>query len=154
MSGALSKRIKQPSFRTLGQEALLNLLVASDTIRQETEALCDRFNITASQFNVLRILRGVHPEGYPRCEITERMLIRAPDVTRLVDRLERQGLVERVRSESDRRLSLTRITKKGLSLVSKMDNPLLAMEKDLERRLGPDGCREMVRLCEAIYDGH
>src|SRR5215470_9090161 len=112
MGEALKKRLKQARFEDSVQEAMLNLLVAASHIRERTEQMCLRHNITSAQYNVLRILRGAHPEGYPRCEIATRMVEKAPDVTRLIDRLQQQGLVERVRSEEDRRHSLTKITSK------------------------------------------
>jgi DNA-binding MarR family transcriptional regulator len=153
MASGLGERIKQHKFRSVGHEALLNLLVASEHIHQKMEVICAEFGITPSQFNVLRILRGGYPEGYPRCDIADRMVIRAPDVTRLVDRLEAQGLAERIKSEGDRRLSLTRITKEGLDLVGQMDEPVSRLHDDIEQRVGRKDCRILIRLCEAVYNG-
>src|SRR5689334_18026073 len=98
-------------------EAMLNLFVAVDHLRGKVGDVCGRFGITNGQYNVLRILRGAHPDGHPRCEIAKRMIEKAPDVTRLVDRLEAMGFVERARSKDDRRLSIARITPKGLQLL-------------------------------------
>ena len=95
---------------------------------------CGERGITQAQYNVLRILRGAHPAGYPRGEISARMVDRAPDVTRLIDRLESAGLVERVKAANDRRLSVTRITRAGLSLLAKLDAPIRAINRDLGRR--------------------
>src|SRR6202023_2149083 len=120
MGDALRHRIQQVHFESAVQEAFLNILVAADHLRAQTERLCAGFGLSASQYNVLRILRGVHPEGHSRCEITRRMLERAPDVTRLIDRLEKRGWVTRDRCERDRRLSISRITAAGLELLDRI----------------------------------
>lgn len=148
----LKKRIKQEAdFASPAEEAFLNLLVAADTVRTRLDRICADNGITHGQYNVLRILRGVHPGGHPRCEIAARLLERAPDVTRLVDRLEANGLVERNRSEEDRRVSLTCITKKGLDLLEEMEPHLKEFRRDLSRRLTVRDCEELTRICETIY---
>jgi len=128
----------------------LNLLVASGFVHEFTEKICNPFGITGVQYNLLRILRGVYPEGHPRCEIAERMIERAPDVTRLIDRIEAQGLVERIPSEIDRRQSVTRITKKGLDVVAK-----IPLEKEVQKffgkRITSQDKQELIRICEKIY---
>lgn len=151
MGEILARRIRQSSFESPAQEALLNVLVAAGAIRQCVDEACARAGLTQGQYNVLRILRGAHPEGYPRCDIAVRMLERAPDVTRLIDRLAAQGLVERVRGTADRRLSVTRITRAGLEVLRRLDRPVAAIARALERRLGEPELRELSRLCEALY---
>jgi len=123
MGEALKRRIKQTAdFANPAQEAMLNLIVAADYVSVRLERACAEFGITRPQYNVLRILRGAHPGGHPRAEISARLLANAPDVTRLVDRLQAQGLVERDRVEEDRRLSVARITRKGLRLLDQMQH--------------------------------
>ena len=151
MGDALRKRIQQSRFESETQEAILNLLVAADHLRSRTERICSELGISASQYNVLRILRGVHPQGHPRCEIARRMIERAPDVTRLIDRLKRRGLVERARGERDRRLSISRITPPGLELLERIDPRLAELQRELAGRLPPRDCRELSRICEEIY---
>jgi DNA-binding MarR family transcriptional regulator len=102
------------------QRGVVGLLVAAGRVQQLLAEVCERYGITHDQYNVLRVLRGVHPRGHPRYEVTRRLINRAPDVTRLLDRLEERGLVERVRSDEDRRLSLSRVTPKGLRLLEAM----------------------------------
>jgi DNA-binding MarR family transcriptional regulator len=153
MGDALRHRIQQTRFESPAQEALLNLLVAADHLRARTERLCSEFGLSASQYNVLRILRGVHPEGHPRCEIARRMIERAPDVTRLIDRLEKRGWVERDRSERDRRLSISRITPAGLELLARIGPRLEVAYREFAERVPPEDCRELSRICEAIYAG-
>jgi DNA-binding MarR family transcriptional regulator len=152
MGEALKKRIKQTAdFASPAEEAMLNLMVAADHVRSRLDRVCAESGLTHGQYNVLRILRGVYPEGHPRCEIAARMLEKAPDVTRLVDRLEAQGLVERERSEEDRRLSVTRITKKGLGVLDKMDSALGEIKRYVGERVSRRDCRELSRICEGLY---
>src|SRR3989304_5725964 len=120
MGEILKKRLKQSRFESSEQEAILNILGASNHLKSKIDAVCLKYGITMSQFNVLRILNGKYPEGYPRCDIISRMIDPAPDVTRLIDRLIKQELVERFTSDEDRRLSLARITKKGIAVLKKI----------------------------------
>ena len=151
MGEALKKRISQDSFESPAVEAMLNLLVASDYMAQKADEACAEFDITRGQFNVLRILKGVYPEGHPRCEIIRRMLEKAPDVTRLVDRLEEQGLAVRDRCKVDRRLSITRITAAGIALLEKMAPRMKQMGDHFAERVSRRDCRELSRICEGLY---
>lgn len=152
MGDALKKRLKQSAdFGSPAEEAVLNLMVAADHVRGRLERTCSDFGITPGQYNVLRILRGAHPAGHPRCEIAARLLEKAPDVTRLVDRLESQGLVSRDRSEEDRRLSVTRITRKGLELLERMEPAMDEANKYFKERVSRQDCRVLTRICEGIY---
>jgi len=121
MGEILKRRLKQEKFSSVEQEGLLNLFIASNYLHSKLQIICNDFNITLAQFNVLRILKGAHPNGYPRGEIIRRMVEPAPDVTRLIDRLIKEGFVERFYSDKDRRLSLARITKKGIALLLKIN---------------------------------
>lgn len=153
MGEALRKRIRQTAdFSSPAEEAMLNLMVTADHIRTLLDRVCVDYGITHGQYNVLRILRGVHPEGHPRCEISARMLEKAPDVTRLVDRLETQGLVRRSRSEVDRRLSITLITANGLSLLEEMEPALEGVARYFAERVSRRDARELSRICEGLYE--
>ena len=151
MGDSLRKRIQQEKFESPVIEAVFNLVVAADHVRARTDDVCEAFGISASQYNVLRILRGVHPDGHPRCEIARRMLERAPDITRLIDRLEAQDLVERDRSQSDRRLSISRITQKGLALLTRMTPRIRDLNIYFSERISRRDRRELSRICEGIY---
>jgi DNA-binding MarR family transcriptional regulator len=153
MGDALRQRLQQSRFESDAQEALLNVLVAADHLRARVEQLCAEFGLSAPQYNVLRILRGIHPQGHSRCEIARRMIERAPDVTRLIDRLERRGWVERDRCERDRRLSISRITTAGLELLQRIGPQVEQVQHELEERLPREDCRELSRICEEIYSG-
>jgi DNA-binding MarR family transcriptional regulator len=152
MGDALRRRIQQDRFESPLQEAILNLLVAADSIRDLFDSTCAELGITVSQYNVLRILRGIHPEGHPRGEIARRMIERAPDVTRLIDRLEKQGFVARDRTERDRRLSISRITPAGLELLTRLEPRVRQVHEKIAERLSPDDQRELSRICERVYE--
>jgi DNA-binding MarR family transcriptional regulator len=147
----LKRRLRQSRFESVHHEALLNLMVAAGHVRAVLDRVCAEHGITQPQYNVLRILRGAHPEGYPRCEVSPRMVVRAPDVTRLIDRLEAQGFVERARSGADRRLSITRITKKGLQLLDDMAPAIVDIHEQVSRRISAKDARELSRICELVY---
>jgi len=151
MGDALKRRLKQEKFESPLQEAMLNLLVAASHVRERVDRVCEQYGITNAQYNVLRILRGAHPDGYPRCEIACRMIERAPDVTRLIDRLEQQELVGRDRSDEDRRLSITRITQKGIDLLARMNPALEEVHRHIGERMSLADRREMSRICEGLY---
>ena len=121
MGEILKKRLKQEKFSSIEQEGLLNLFIASNYLHSKLDSICNGYQITIAQFNVLRILMGAHPEGYPRGEIIRRMVEPAPDVTRLIDRLIKEDFDKRYNSKEDRRLSLARITKKGIALLTKIN---------------------------------
>jgi DNA-binding MarR family transcriptional regulator len=152
MGDALKRRIRQARFDNPVHEAILNVVVAANYIRECDDRVIESFGITLPQYNVLRILRGVHPDGHPRCDIAARMLDRAPDVTRLIDRLEEKKLVERDRSSRDRRHSITTITKRGLQLLEQMDAPMQENIAMFQHRLGAKDAKELSRLCEKIYE--
>jgi DNA-binding MarR family transcriptional regulator len=153
MGKILSRRLKQENFESLEQEAILNILVASNHIRSKVETLCVRFGISLSQFNVLRILNGKYPAGYPRGDIISRMIEPAPDVTRLIDRLIKANLVERYSSVEDRRLSLARITKSGQSLLKKIKPEIDALNSIVADNLSKAESKQLSFLLEKVYAG-
>jgi DNA-binding MarR family transcriptional regulator len=147
---AIRERIQQRRFHSLAAEAVISLLVAADHLDQTVAPVWVQHGITADQYNVLRILRGVHPDGHPRNEVARRMIRRAPDVTRMLDRLVRQGLVRRRRNPADRRESIATITDAGLALLARIDPEIHALQTTLTRVLSERELRELVRLCDAL----
>ena len=121
---------KRHPFDLPEQEAALNLARTADFLHQPFEQLFESHGLSGPQYNVLRILRGHGAGGVPCHAVGEQMVARTPDVTRLVDRLERAGLAERVRTPEDRRVVLVRATAAGLGLLARLDRPVL----DLHRR--------------------
>jgi len=111
----------QPSPGGIGYVALLR---TADRLKTYFETIVAPFDITGQQYNVLRILRGAEPEGLPTLTIAERMIERAPGITRMIDRLEAKGLVVRELRQQDRRCVHCRITEKGLNLLELLDAPV------------------------------
>jgi len=151
MGEILKKRLKQKKEMPLREEVELNIRVASALMEGNLDSMISQFGITGAQYNVLRILKGVYPEGHPRCEIAKRMIDKAPDITRLIDRLEKQELVKRDRTKEDRRMSITRITARGLKLMDEIAPFVEETHKEITKNLTNDECRELSRLIEKLY---
>ncbi len=152
MGRVLRQRLRQSRFDSPVHEALLNVIVAAGHVRERLDRVCQEHSISATQFNVLRILRGAQPEGLARCEIVPRLLDRAPDVTRLVDRLAVAGLVERSRSGQDGRQSIARITRRGLALLEKLDVAMRKAGGVFEARLTSTEAEQLSGLLEKLYE--
>lgn len=150
MAPTVLQRLKQRSFESPYQEAILSLLVAADQVNRVLESCCEQYGITAAQYNVLRILRGIHPEGHPRSEIIARMIHVAPDVTRLIDRLERLELATRGKSTSDGRLSLTFITPTGLALLDRMQHDIEFIDREIAKHLTIAEAQQLAALAEKV----
>lgn len=146
----IRERLQQRRFHSVAEEAVVGLMVAADHLDRSVAPIWERHEITADQYNVLRILRGVYPGGHPRNEVARRMIHRAPDVTRMLDRLVRRGLVARVRNADDRRESVATITKAGLALLERIAPDLLAVQKAVTAPLTDPKLRQLVRLCDAL----
>ncbi len=148
MAPTLQDEIKQTKpFRTLQQEAQLNMVRTANELSDAFEQMLKPHGITGTQYNVLRILRGAEPQGLCRNEVSQRLLNRMPDATRLLDRMEDAGLVTRERSETDRRLVTTRITKKGRQLVDGLDE---AADEQHERALGHMTEKQLHQLIDLL----
>ena len=152
MGEILKNRLKQEKFSSVEQEVVLNQLVAANYLHSKLDTICGDFKITLAQFNVLRILKGTHPAGFPRHEIIRRMIEPAPDVTRLIDRLIREGFVERFYSAKDRRLSLARITKKGINLLTKINPEVDKFNSDYASSLTKSEIEMLSSICEKLYE--
>jgi DNA-binding MarR family transcriptional regulator len=151
MGRALEVRLASRKFEGPHQEAMLNIIVASSHVRGLLDEVFAGEGLTPAQYNALRILNGAYPEGYPRGEIARRMLDRAPDLTRLLDRLARRGLVNRSRTGEDGRQSIARITPKGRQMLAGMHGLVRAVVKHLEQRLSEREAKTLSRLCEKVY---
>src|ERR687886_1577562 len=136
------KRARPPRAQT----AYVALLSTADRVRTFFETVCAPFDITAQQYNVLRILRGAEPEGLPTLTIAERMIERTPGITRMIDRLESKGLVEREIRPHDRRCVYCRITAKGLKLLKLLDEPVEEANRAAFRGLSAAELEQLVAL--------
>lgn len=126
--------------------AFLELLRTTDTLSRGLIALLKNRALSPNQYNVLRILRG-SVEGLPCGELSRRMITRDPDITRLLDRLEKRGLITRWREAADRRLVMARITREGLQLLARLDEPVEAAHR---RQLGHLGRKRLAALIELL----
>lgn len=142
-------RLKQDHFESEVQQAMLSILVSADFIKRKQLAVCGLKNLTHSQYNILRILKG-NTAGYCRKEIIERMLEKAPDVTRLIDGLVTENMAERVSSETDKRMSLTRITEKGINLLSELHGPMQTFSQELNEIFSKHDLHMITELCGRI----
>ena len=122
MASELQAELKQHKpFRSLKEEATLSIWRTAALLEHAFESALKPHRITSTQYNVLRILRGAEPDGLCRNEISARLVRQAPDVTRLLDRLEDSKLIARERGGDDRRFVLTRITRAGLGLLDDVE---------------------------------
>jgi DNA-binding MarR family transcriptional regulator len=124
--------------------------VASRFLERMSQLLKTEARVTVSQYNVLRILRGAHPMRLPSSEISNRMVARDPDITRLVDRLAARGLVDRERNDRDRRVVEVGITKQGLALLKKLDPSMADLPKALLGHLGAEKLEQLADLLDAV----
>ena len=133
--------------RTLRQQAHIGLIRAGALLRDDMELMLKPHGLTEQQYNVLRILRGAEPEGLCRNDIRDRMLNRMSDMTRLLDRLEAAGLVERFRVGDDRRMVMTRITPQGGAVLAGIDDQA---DREQERRLQSLSDEQVAALLELV----
>ncbi len=151
----LQAELKQRKpFRSSAQELSVGLLRTADVLRHVLADQVRAGGITLQQYNVLRILRGAGDEGLPTLEIADRMIERAPGVTRLIDRLEKKGFAERRRCSPDRRQILCFITEAGLRLLAKLDGPVTSAEEAFAQSLGRTTVRRLNRALETLRRRH
>lgn len=154
MASRLQEEIKQNKpFSGIEQEALLNIHRTSGHVAHFLQQILKKHGLTDSQYNVLRILRGAGPEGLRCMEIGERMISRDPDITRLLERLERRRLIERSRDQTDRRVVYTRISREGLSLLKELDPTVEAGAKASLSHMDGEKLRTLIGLLEEVRQG-
>src|ERR1700685_445960 len=127
------------------ETVFLDLLRTCDLLSRRPAQLLKAEEVSATQYNVLRILRGA-PEGLPCGEIANRMITRDPDVTRLLDRLEKRGLISRCRETKDRRTVKVRIAPEGLKVLEKLDEPVQSAHRQRLGHLGRGRLQELTEL--------
>jgi DNA-binding MarR family transcriptional regulator len=153
MPSRLQAEIKQTKpFASLGHEAALGLLRTAAIIEHLNDETLRPFGLTGTQFNVLRILRGAGQDGLCGREIGERMINRVPDVPRLLDRLEKAGLVSRERDRTDRRHVSTRITARGRQVLDEIDKITMPAEVRFQR-LTQDQLKALIAALDVIREG-
>jgi DNA-binding MarR family transcriptional regulator len=141
------EKLQPKGFATAAAAAWVGIFAAGDYLSHQAEDVFRTHGVTGDQYNVLRILRGARPHGLARREITARLLRRAPDVTRMLDRLEASGLIERGRDAEDARRSIARITRRGLALLDRVDPEIEQAMAVATAPLRESELREVARLC-------
>ena len=142
-----TENAKAPRAGALEEQVFVALAITTDVLSRRLEPVLRAADISPTQYNVLRILRG-SPEGLACGEIGSRMISRDPDITRLLDRMEKRGLVSRCRETEDRRMVLTRITEAGQRLLKQLDSPVLETHRLLLGHLGPEKLKKLRELLE------
>jgi DNA-binding MarR family transcriptional regulator len=145
MKQAVQRSKKRQEQACPEEAAALDLVRTSDLLSRGPLQVLKTEDLSGTQYNVLRILRGA-PEGLPCGEIASRMITRDPDVTRLLDRLEKRGLISRCRETKDRRTVMTRIAPPGLKLLASLDEPIRDAHRKQLGHLGPKRLQTLAEL--------
>jgi DNA-binding MarR family transcriptional regulator len=132
------------------EEVVLALLRTGESLTAPVADVLRGADLSLSQYNVLRILRGAGKDGLPCGEISARMIRRDPDLTRLLDRLEKRGLVERARGTADRRVVTATITDQGLKLLESLDEPVEASMKRATSHMPAARLRELMEILDEL----
>lgn len=152
---SLGQEIKKiRPFESVEQEAFLNLLRTADVLAGEVADLFKPSRLSSTQYNALRILRGAGPDGLPCGEVAARMITRDPDVTRLLDRLEKRGLISRCRGKKDRRVVCARITDAGVGLLDELDPRVLQAHRKQLSHMSAEQLKQLIELLELARKQH
>jgi DNA-binding MarR family transcriptional regulator len=135
---------------TLEQQVFLELIRVNGVLMRGVEEVLKSADLSSSQFNVLRILRGAGADGLACGEVGGRMITHDPDITRLLDRLESRGLIARERQQEDRRVVKTRITAQGSALLKEMEPPLGALHKRQFSAIPNEQLEELAKLLSVL----
>ena len=153
MPSQLQAELKQARpFKSLEEEANLSIQRTAALLEHAFEAALKPHRLTATQYNVLRILRGSEPAGLCRSEIAERLVRQVPDVTRLLDRLEDSKLIVRQRAGEDRRYVVTRITRSGLHLLEEVQHRIDEIHRKQLGHLDQAQLRKLIALLAAVRE--
>ena len=153
MAGLKREIVQERPFASLEEEAMLNLMRTSDCLSRAFHRKTRQWGLSSTQYNVLRILRGAHPNGLTCATIGSRMITAEPDITRLLARLKALKLIRQQRDSEDRRVLWTCISEAGLNLLREMDPVIQAAPKELLARLNNVELTELIRLLELARCG-
>lgn len=150
----LLKEIKQTKpFANLEEEVFLNLQRTAYLLQQKSDEVLKIEELTGTQYNVLRILRGAGKNGLACSRISDRMVTKDSDITRLLERLEKRGLIEKGRAEEDRRVIVSKITDEGLRVLEKLDQPVTKKNVELLGHLGEGLLEQLNALLVLARNG-
>jgi DNA-binding MarR family transcriptional regulator len=141
-----------PALAQSGENAALSILRTAEVVMQRAMQVLRPFDLTATQYNVLRILRGSETRGLSCSQVAERMIHRDPDITRLLDRLESRGLIRRERDTEDRRVVVTYIAAPGLALLKKIDPEIQAHHQRQFEQFTEQELQELIQSLERVRE--
>ncbi len=153
-SESTSKQTRAAHFDSLEQEAFLNLWRTYDRLHLIEEELFGRYELTPQQYNALRLLRGEGESKIATLALASRLVSRAPDITRLLDKLEERGLIERERPPDNRRVVLIGLTDRGRSLLANLDEEVRATHARQLGHLSPEQLGQLILLLKAARQPH
>jgi DNA-binding MarR family transcriptional regulator len=145
---------KRNSQAGLEARVFVSLLRTADALARGAEALIKPYGLSATQYNILRILRGAGEKGLACREVGCRLISRDPDITRLLDRMESRGIIARAREAQDRRVVKTRITAEGLRLLEELDQPMHELHRRQLRHLPAKQLRQLSNLLDRARGDH
>ncbi len=149
----ISEEIQQATFKSAYQKAGINLIYTSNWFSERIKNFLAQEDLTQQQFNVLRILRGSHPDPLSTLQIRERMLDKMSDTSRIVDRLVKKGLVKKGTCKEDKRLVDVLISPAGLSLLQSIDTREETMY-DFMKNISPEEAETLSNLLDKIRNGN
>lgn len=149
-----TERRASPTFDSLEQEVFLNLWRTYDRLRMLEEQLFGEHDLTPQQYNVLRLLRGVHPGTLATLELAGRLVSRAPDITRMLDKLDERGLIARVRPADNRRVVRVGVSAAGLALLRQLDGPVRQCHRQQLGHLTSAQRKQLIALLQAARAPH
>ena len=147
----LQKELKQNKpFKNQEEEVILSIARTAEYLNSVLAGTLKAADLTLTQYNVLRILRGAGDEGLTCSEIGERMVTKESDITRLLDRIESRGMISRERPTNNRRIVIARITDDGLRVLAELDDPIEQANLQLVGHLGKEKLKTLSALLEAV----
>lgn len=144
--------IKNNDSTEVEHETIHNLMEAACAIRHDLDSISSDIGISRSQIGVLYVLKEAYPEGCSRGEISDGLVETCPDVTRLIDRLEEEGLVDRYRSEQDARVSIAKITDKGIAVFDEAREAYLNYLERVGQVFSREECKTMSKFCQKLSE--
>jgi DNA-binding MarR family transcriptional regulator len=148
---SIEDEIKQTKpLRSCGEALILNVIRCADVLKSDMDAVLKPYDLSQSQFNILRICKGADGEGRTCSEISERLVSKVPDVTRLIDRMEKKGLVYRDRCTTDRRVVWIHISEKGAELIQQATEIINKNIDAITQHIGVDSSTETINVLESL----
>ncbi|NUP89621.1 MAG: MarR family transcriptional regulator [Candidatus Sumerlaeia bacterium] len=154
MTEKLLQALRQSKpFTSLEQEVHVNILVTAEALQRPFAEFLRAHDLSPTQYNILRILRGAGRRGLSCTEVGQRLITRVPDITRLLDRLEARDLICRERDTEDRRVIHVHITEEGLRVLGPLDEPIHELHRRQLEHMGPARLRQLSRLLDLAREG-